>query len=153
MDSLVTAGPAVAALVFLSACFPYREQYRPEIKGLVSNSRGTVVYVKTCSSTRWSGLSKGCQRSETVRVDEDGRFHVRRLREWEWCCTGEAPMPFTLIMACGWDGRMAFTRIGGGGPAKDVSLTLEPLNEAALASSPEYAFVYEQCQQKVAGSQ
>jgi len=139
---------ALAVLALTTACFPYREQYRPEIKGLVSNGQGTVVTVKTCSSSKWTGLSMGCQRSETVRVGEDGRFHVRRHREWEWCCTGEAPMPFTLIMACAWDGRTAFTRIGGGGPPKEVTLTLEPLDEAALESDPEYAFVYDQCRIK-----
>jgi hypothetical protein len=136
---------AAVLLLCTAACFPYREQYRPEIAGLVANGQGTVVYVKTCSSTKWTGLSRGCERSETVRVDESGRFHVRRHREWEWCCAGEAPMPFTLIMACGWDGRLAYKKVAGGGPAREVTLTLEPPSEAALASDPEYAFVHEQC--------
>ena len=138
-------GAAAAFFLGVTACFPYREQYRPEIKGLVTNGQDTVVFVKTCSSMKWTGLSRGCERPETVRVGKDGRFHVRRHREWEWCCTGEAPMPFTMIMACGWDGRVAYEKLGGGGPAREVTLTLEPASPERAESDPDYAFVLEQC--------
>src|SRR5688572_7452926 len=88
----------------LAGCFPYREDYRPKVSGVVVGADGGPVAnarVEACSASKWQGLREGCPREAEATTDAAGRFSLPGLREWEWCCFGEAPLPFTLISACG----------------------------------------------------
>ena len=106
-------------LVFLSlaGCFPYRELYRPDIDGAVvdRDSRPVAgVEVKTCSYSRWQRPTIDCPRQASSTTDLDGGFHFDRLKEWEWCCLGEAPMPQTEVFVCTPDGGAGATVASGG---------------------------------------
>jgi hypothetical protein len=92
------------------ACFPYRQTYRPQSSGVVLHADGTPApneRVIACSESRWIGLGRGCARKESTTTDFEGRFQFDMVREWEWCCMGEAPLPLSVFLACGRDGTMA----------------------------------------------
>lgn len=101
----------VAALACVGAggCFPYGEPYRPEVNGRVVDLDDAPIpgaRVEACSENGWTGLQGGCPRRVTTTTAADGRFHFDRKKEVEWCCFGEAPLPFTLVSVCAPDGRL-----------------------------------------------
>src|SRR5262245_15366404 len=93
-----------ALLALLGAgCFPYREVYRPAYGGVVQDPDGKPVpgaRVISCSASKWTGLGSGCPRRGERVSDGAGRFAFGAVRQWEWCCLGEAPQPFTVVV--GW---------------------------------------------------
>jgi hypothetical protein len=107
-----------------AGCFPYRETYRPEFDGLVVNAAGAPaagVRVESCSATHWDSR---CRYRANTTSGADGRFHFTKKVEWDWCCLGEAPMPYTIVAACGPDGRVASSRVYGKGPPEPVRMML-----------------------------
>jgi len=143
--SVVGPAAAVLALVLLSGCFPYRQQYRPKVAGIVTDVTGTALQatVVSCSMTRWSGLSAGCQRKSVETTDAKGAFAFKELKEWDWCCLGEAPMPFTIIVACARDGGVGVTRVGGEG--KGGSVEVKVSSQPVSASNADAVFAQDVC--------
>lgn len=114
-----------ALLLLLSACFPYRELYRPDVNGRVIDATGAPVAnaeVVSCSYTRWYRPEIECPRSATTVSDADGGFHLPAFREWEFCCLGEAPLPVTEVYTCV-DGGASFSEMSQGYP-EEVLLRL-----------------------------
>jgi hypothetical protein len=115
-------------LLLLAACFPYRELYRPDVRGTVVNSTGAPVGgvpVTACSYTRWSSPPPGsCPREANTVTDIDGGFAFPELNEWEWCCLGEAPMPRTEVFACALDAGAGVEFPSHGTPAMPLLLQL-----------------------------
>ncbi len=97
---------AVALLAGGAAgCFPYRQAYRSALEGVVVDPAQHPVpgaAVVTCSSDGWE-TDAGCPRRAEVETDVAGRFDIPALREWTWCCFGEAPRPKTTIGVCARD--------------------------------------------------
>ena len=123
---------AIVAFVFSMGCFPYREKYRPEIDSIVVDTAGKPlagVRVETCSATHWN---PACRYHASGTTDSQGHFHLAGRKEWEWCCLGEAPLPFTIVAACG-AGQVASTRVTGARAASQLVLGgPEPAEQWAL---------------------
>jgi hypothetical protein len=99
------------ALTLLAGCFPYRETYRPEVELTVIDAHGKPLahaQVETCSPTHWSSE---CRFRDSFRTDENGRFHIAARRKWDWCCLGEAPLPYVIFAACDDHGGVAYKMI------------------------------------------
>ena len=106
--------PLACVLVcFAMGCFPYRETMRPMTDGIVVDRAGKPVggaYVESCSATHWNA---GCRYRAWQYTDSRGHFHLDARREWAMCCLGEAPLPHTIIAACGKDDTMTSVRVTG----------------------------------------
>lgn len=119
------------ALLLLSGCFPYRELYRPDVSGRVLDDHGAPVAgleVRACSYTRWARpdgrRSADCPRFAAATTDADGGFFFPAVKEWEWCCLGEAPLPMTEVFACAADGGAGFVGDSHGWPKEELRLRL-----------------------------
>ncbi len=111
----------------LTGCFPYRELYRPDVSGRVVDEAGAPVAgaeVRTCSYSRWNRPKVDCPRSASSLTDADGGFSFPALREWEWCCLGEAPLPMTELYVCAPDGGAGYIADSHGWPGQEVLLRL-----------------------------
>ena len=100
-------------LLLFAGCFPYRQVYRPAFDGLVLDGAGRPaahVPVEACSATHWN---HACRYHANTVTDDAGRFHFSEKKEWDWCCLGEAPLPYTVIAACAPDGHLASGRVYG----------------------------------------
>jgi hypothetical protein len=94
----------IPLVMLLSGCFPYRETYRHAIDGVVVNEAGAPlakVRVESCSATHWD---HHCKYRGNTTTDGSGRFHFGVIKEWDWCCWGEAPLPYTVYAACAPEG-------------------------------------------------
>ena len=95
--------PALTA----AGCFPYHETYRPALTGVVLDSAQHPVpgaQVVACTVDNWAGWPDGaCPRRGATTTGPDGRFQLPAVREVEWCCLGEAPLPLTRVAACARD--------------------------------------------------
>jgi len=99
--------PTLFCAFLFGGCFPYRQVYRPQSHGVVLNTNGTPAAgerVIACSESKWIGFQQTCARKGTAVTDNQGRFAFPELREWDWCCLGEAPLPLTVVLTCGNDG-------------------------------------------------
>lgn len=99
-----------ALFLLFGGCLPYRELYRPQMRGTVVDSAGvpqSQARVESCSAARGAGLRTGCPRQFVTFTDSAGRFDIPERREWEWCCLGDAPFPKTEVRACTRDGLAA----------------------------------------------
>jgi hypothetical protein len=132
-------------LILLSGCFPYRQQYRPKVAGTVTDLEGAAVEatVVSCSMSKWSGLSAGCQRKSIETTDAGGAFAFKELKEWDWCCLGEAPMPFTIIVACAPGVGVGVTRVGGEGQGGSVEVKVS--SKPVSASNADAVFAQDVC--------
>ncbi len=113
----------ILLLLFCAGCFPYRETYRPAIDGVVVDGAGKAaanLRVESCSATHWNSK---CRYHASTTTDGEGRFHFTQIKEWDWCCLGEAPMPYTVFAACAADGSLASGRVYGP-TAESYQLTL-----------------------------
>ena len=100
----------IILVLFASGCFPYRETYRPEIDGVVVDDKGAPVpnvKIVACSATHWNPK---CRHHGNTVSSSEGRFHFSAIKEWDWCCLGEAPLPYTVFAACAGD-RIASGRV------------------------------------------
>ena len=114
-------------LLLLAGCFPYRELYRPDVRGRVVDEGGAAVAgatVRSCSYTHWYRPKIECPRSVETRTDADGGFALPALHEWEWCCFGEAPLPITELYVCHVDGGAGYTGSSHGWPESEIVLRL-----------------------------
>jgi hypothetical protein len=107
---------ASALLALLGVgCFPYRQTYRPAMAGVVVGEGGRPepdAEVLVCTTTHWRELSQPCLYHQRTRSDAAGGFAVTEHREWEWCCLGEAPLPYSIVFGCARDGRVAVDAVG-----------------------------------------
>jgi len=142
-----TLGHALRALVIaawacsMSACFPYRETYRPMITGVVIDEAGAPVAgapVETCSETRWVPLKGDCPRRFTTVTAADGSFAVPLIKEVDWCCLGEAPTPITIVSVCLPDGRLGGASADG---SRELNLRIpvSPVGALSLARHDEWS--------------
>jgi len=114
-----------------AGCFPYRETYRPVVDGVVVDAEGRPqrdLRVEACSATHWN---HACRYRASTTTSADGRFHLDEKREWDWCCLGEAPLPYTVIAACSPDGRIAEGRVSGRSAEARMVLTTTPSEDFA----------------------
>jgi hypothetical protein len=119
-----------ALIAFMTGCFPYRQRWRPAFTGVVQREDGRAAAnarVISCSLRRWDDFGSSCPRRAEVRADAAGRFYVRALRVWSWCCIGKAAFPITIAIACGEDGRVGATVVGSG----ETTIVLRSAEEAA----------------------
>jgi hypothetical protein len=123
-----------------SGCFPYRQWYRDPISGVVIDKNNQPVAgaaVVACTTDGWHSVA-GCPRKAAAQTDKDGRFHLSPLKEWEWCCFGEAPRPQTYLAACAHDsaGRLTSSPrvIVGRQPDSELRLSLSGEAESEPAS-------------------
>ena len=151
--------PLLLLLLGSSGCFPYREIYRPAVKGIAVDLDDRPLYgvtVLACSETSWSGLRKGCPRRGTTHTATDGSFSLPRVAEWEWCCLGEAPLPVTALVACDQEGRMGGVTVGS--PVETLRLRLMPAEffrasyrANGLRGAPEAEFFAAVCREALPG--
>ncbi len=136
MSSLTTSfavSYSILLLTMASGCFPYNETYRPAAEGQVVDSEGQPlggVTVRACSASKWIGLQGGCPREVTATTDVHGRFAFETHQEREWCCLGEAPLPFTVIAACGSEGRRGGAKVVG--PVSNMSISIAAGEEVPI---------------------
>lgn len=138
MSTSALALRALASLLVATAvtgCFPYKETYRPAIDGRVVDAKGDPVAgapVETCSASRWVGLADGCPRKATTVSAADGSFSVPELKEGEWCCLGEAPLPFTVVSVCMPDGRIGGASFDSTVNPTAVTIAVEPARSMSV---------------------
>lgn len=122
----------------LVGCFPYRELYRPDVRGTVVDGAGAPVKgvaVTSCAYSRWSTPPPGtCPRQAETVTDADGGFAFGALREWEWCCLGEAPLPRTEVFTCARDGGAGIEFPSHGLPQAPIVLQL---SEGSARCAPQ----------------
>ena len=110
--------PWIALVPLLSGCFvPHWETWRPDYTGTVVDSDGrpqASVRVVSCSVSKWSGLMAPCEGPGEATTGGDGGFHFARVREMNFIIFGEAPLPFTVAVACAEGGRVAVERVTEG---------------------------------------
>ena len=100
----------------VSACFPYLENVRPDIRGRVVDESGEPianVTVRACSASKWVGTNT-CKIEETAVSDRSGFFAFAAETRVDWCCLGEAPFYRTALSLCTEDGRHAMSLVEGG---------------------------------------
>jgi hypothetical protein len=59
-----------------------------------------------------------------VNTDADGGFAFHVLKEWEWSCFGEAPLPRTEVFSCNAGGGAAYIGDSHGWPQEEIVLRL-----------------------------
>ena len=87
--------------LLVQGCVPYRQLYRPPVQGRVVDQSGRSVSgatVEACTFDGWQAET-GCPRSAMTRSDAQGVFQFQERWEWDWCCLGEAPRPWTRLRA------------------------------------------------------
>ena len=112
-------------ILLLCACFPYRETWRPAVDGVVVDGTGTPapsVRIVACTQTHWS---PECKFRGGTTTDANGRFHFSVVKQWDWCCLGEAPRPSTTFAACA-EGRGGLAFVDYRTPSQPLSLVLLP---------------------------
>jgi hypothetical protein len=117
-------GAAVPGLE-VRAC-SYSRWARPPSAGAqrTANSAGRGAGVTQSPRELDDGRNVDCPRFAAATTDADGGFFFAAVKEWEWCCLGEAPLPMTEVFACSADGGAGFVGDSHGWPGQELLLRL-----------------------------
>jgi hypothetical protein len=95
----------VILLGLQSACYPHTQAYRGAFSGKIVDPRGNAVSGATvvACTTEGSRSFDGCPHRAEAWSDLEGHFQFSPLKERQWCCFGESPLPPTHLTVCGHD--------------------------------------------------
>jgi hypothetical protein len=123
-----------------SGCIAYPVTYRPICSGEVVDTMARPVpgaRVRACSSTRWAGLREGCLLSAWTLTGPDGRFSFDRATQWEITTPipHEAPLPFTLLVACAPGGLTGGAKVVPSAPAVGLRIVVDAPDRMTVTSA------------------
>jgi hypothetical protein len=136
MHDVRTGRFTILIVVALAGCYPHSQAYRGAFSGEIVDPDGRPVpgaTVIVCTADQ-AEASEGCRRRAEAWTDPEGRFQFSPVKEREWCCFGESPLPPTHLTVCARDATGRFLQASS--VTVDASGATEPRISVAPSRDP-----------------